>query len=232
MTNLESKVKAIEIISNIFFKIFNYFKKWKYTTYIKVISMLWIIFFLVCPDKAMYPFDRFKEKRELSKHTKKIESRQQIDRITHNELDLLMRKLESKRIVWAETHNGSQNLNGFSFLYLSIKFELIDSYETIELFNMFQAVPMSKYPFIGYLIDNGIWVGKLSELEVIDNKIFYTLTNDRPEYAGCEYLAAIYMKDCHSLLMVNFEKKENMSVKQIEYMISETAKNIEFNILS
>lgn len=142
-------------------------------------------------DNKMVQSELSKEKIKASKEhneeiTKRIRRNPEISMILK---DLLI-NLNATRSTVCEMHNGTNTLAGVPFVHLSMNYEEISN-EVKYSYEDYNAINMSRLPFISKHFDDGSWIGSVSEIEKDDKFLAYKLRSNKDEYLA---FAVIYGK--------------------------------------
>jgi hypothetical protein len=95
----------------------------------------------------------------------------------------LMYETNADRVLLAEYHNGSANVNGIPFLKWSVTFESFTDNMGFSVANDYQQQQITLYPFITHIGENYLYRGFVEEdLKKIDKSYAYKLLSHGIEY--------------------------------------------------
>ena len=95
----------------------------------------------------------------------------------------LMYETNADRVLLAEYHNGSANVNGIPFLKWSVTFESFTDNMGFSVANDYQQQQITLYPFITHIGENYLYRGFVEDdLKKIDRSYAYKLLSHGIEY--------------------------------------------------
>ena len=95
----------------------------------------------------------------------------------------LMYETNADRVLLAEYHNGSSNVNGIPFLKWSVTFESFTDNMGFSVANDYQQQQITLYPFITHIGENYLYRGFVEDdLKKIDRSYAYKLLSHGIEY--------------------------------------------------
>ena len=112
-------------------------------------------------------YNKFKEddiKQYEETHRELVTKRFEATSAISNILKELIIKLGADRVTLCEMHNGTNNLAGIPFVFLSMTSEEI-SPEYTYISDEFKDFNLAKFPFIANHFKDGSWIGTIEEIE-------------------------------------------------------------------
>lgn len=158
-------------------------------------------------DNKMVQSELGKEKVKATKeHNAEI-----VKRIRRNpDISLILKdlliNLNASRSTVCEMHNGTNTLAGVPFVHLSMNYEEISN-EVEYSYEDYNAINMSRLPFISKHFDDGSWIGSVTEIEKDDKFLAIKLRSNKDNYLA---FAVIYGKtNILGILTIAFTDEKN-----------------------
>lgn len=120
--------------------------------------------------KAGQNYKRFVEAEKIENdkvHNELVEKRFEATAAVSNKLKELIINLGADRVTLCEMHNGTNNLSGLPFIFLSMTSEEISPGQEY-ISDEFKDFNLAKFPFIANHFRDGSWIGTLEEVEQED----------------------------------------------------------------
>ena len=116
-------------------------------------------------------------------HDYEMNMRLKISSALNNLVVQLMYETNADRVLLAEYHNGSANVNGIPFLKWSVTFESFTDNMGFSVANDYQQQQITLYPFITHIGENYLYRGFVEDdLKKIDRSYAYKLLSHGIEY--------------------------------------------------
>lgn len=117
--------------------------------------------------KAYKNFVEAEHKEQDKVHNNLVNKRFEATAEVSNKLKELIINLGADRVTLCEMHNGTNNLSGLPFVFLSMTSEEISpGYDYIS--DEFKDFNLAKFPFIAKHFKEGSWIGNIKEIEEED----------------------------------------------------------------
>lgn len=160
----------------------------------KVISTLFIIIFFMIFDcflnMVQLPsvIHHYLE-TEVEQHNQENSQRETIDPMVRQQLLKEIIDLNCDRAFLFEMHNGVSNPSGLPFRYCEMTYEELGNKATYDVSDEYDRVNMSKYPIFTYLKENTIFIGTISDLIKIDNKMGLRMKHNDVKYLALKLIS-------------------------------------------
>lgn len=128
-------------------------------------------------------FNEEKKEQAVQEHTKEINKRVQRSPEIAMVLKDMLINLNASRATVCEMHNGTNTLAGVPFVHVSMTYEEISS-EVQYSAEDYNAINMSRMPFIAKHFDSGSWIGSTDEIEKEDRYLASKLKSNNDQYMG------------------------------------------------
>lgn len=152
-------------------------------------------------EEAYKKFKECEERKKEEVHNGLVDKRFEATTMISNKLKELVINLGADRVTLCEMHNGTNNLSGMPFIYLSMNAEEISpGYSYIS--DEFKNFNLAKFPFIANHFTEGSWIGSIEEIEAED-----------PYFAGKLKLT----KAKHIAFMILRGKKHPIGILTVAY---------------
>lgn len=200
-------------------KILALLDKYQIKTIFKALVVIVLISLTVSFVKnPTYIFERYKE-WETEQHNAALEKRM----TNSNKIQLLCEKLlykvDAKRVVVLELHNGLTSNGNLPFAKCTATYESLND-GVAPVSSQYQNTNLSLMPFATQLFKCGYWCGDTKELENIDRGLFYKLMSNETEHFACCVIEGVDKP--LALLMVSFDNE----TKQTEHSCSHIKEHI------
>ena len=181
MQNIDKTDREIGFLERILEKI----KKYSFFDFIKgfilILLTALVIGFISNPT---YIFEKYKEWQD-KEHAERIEQRMNNNEKLHILSEKLMYKVEAKRVMVLELHNGLENSVGLPFSKCSATYEALND-GVVPVAEQYQNVNLSLMPFATHLFQHGYWCGDVDDLQDIDRGLYYKMkSNNTEHFAAC-----------------------------------------------
>lgn len=171
MKNQEQKINILTSIFGIFQKSVEWSKKYTFLEMLKglfvLITSAAVLFIFLNPSYFLERYEQFKDKQ----HTEEVDKRVEISPKIQIILDKLLLTTKANRAYIIEFHNGTNNLNGLPFLFGDMTYEEVSNDDLEYISELYQNVPLSRFPISQKLFENGFWYGTVDELANIDKRL-------------------------------------------------------------
>lgn len=130
------------------------------------------------------------DKYKQEQHDNAMRDREKATIKLHNLCHDLLYKVNADRVWVIEFHNGKSNMaNGmpFDFGIMTIEYTKDD---VLSIQEEYKDFPVSYYPLIYKIYDEGYWYGKVENLKPLDKKLYYKMKSNNTEYLACLELYA------------------------------------------
>lgn len=211
MANQEEKINILTSLFGIFQKSVDWSKKYSFIDMFKGLFALVVsaavLFIFLNPSYFLERYEQFKEKQ----HTENIDKRLEISPKINFILEKLLVSTKCDRSFVLEFHNGTDNLSGLPFLYADMTYEEIANDNIEYIADLYNNVPLSKFPITQKLFENGYWYGGLDELSKIDKRL-----SSRIKINNGEWTALILLKGSeHYLGIIGVSFTDSLSVNKV-----------------
>lgn len=181
MENIEKTEKGIGFLE----RILEMVKKYSFFDFIKsfilILLTALVIGFISNPE---WIFIKYKEWTDRE-HAERIELRMKNNEKLHILSEKLMYKVEAKRVLVLELHNGLENNVGLPFSKCSATYEALND-GVAPVAEQYQNVNLSLMPFAFKLFEKGYWCGDVDDLKNIDRGLYYKMkSNNTEHFAAC-----------------------------------------------
>lgn len=123
--------------------------------------------YLTDTAKVYKDFVEEENKQKNKVHNNLVKKRFEATAEVSNKLKELIINLGADRVTLCEMHNGTNNLSGLPFVFLSMTAEEISpGYDYIS--DEFKDFNLAKFPFIAKHFKEGSWIGTIKEIEEDD----------------------------------------------------------------
>ena len=181
MNNLSFFEKTVQVVDK--------YGSWKVFQAIIYLGLfLFIIFYIPAITKAtvervttesINSADKDKE----TKHLENLELRKEMQPQIYAILGTFLEKTRADRAFIVELHNGSNNLNGVTFLHGSVTYD--KSREGLEPIDEdYQNLSLSRFSMSTYLHANYNYIGSVEKLSTIDKKLATKLVSNDVKYVA------------------------------------------------
>lgn len=128
-------------------------------------------------------FDKEKVQQERKEHVDEIRKRIYRNPDISMVLKDLLINLNGSRATVCEMHNGTNTLAGVPFVHISMTYEEISN-EVQYSAEDYNAINMSRMPFISKHFESGSWIGATDEIMMEDKYLATKLKCNGDEYMG------------------------------------------------
>lgn len=211
MKNQEKKINILTSLFGIFQKSVEWSKKYSFIDMLKglftLIVSAAILFIFLNPSYFLEKYEQFKEKQ----HTEKVDKRLEISPKINFILEKLLVTTKCDRAFIIELHNGTNNLNGLPFLFGDMTYEEISNDNLEYISELYQNVPLSRFPISQELFEYGYWFGSINELSTIDKRL-----SSRMAINGTDWTALILLKGTEKYLgVIGVSFRDSLSVNKV-----------------
>lgn len=127
-------------------------------------------------------------------HTKAIELRRSVSPKVDSILTNTLISLRCDRAFVIEMHNGTNNPAGLPFIYGEMTYEVVnDGIEHVD--EDYTSLNLSRFTFPLFLGKTNVWLGTISELSAVDEKLAHRL-----ELEGVTYLVVTSLNGMNNTL--------------------------------
>ncbi len=160
--------------------------------------------------EALDKQDKEKIKQEHKEHAEEIQKRIHRNPNISMVLKDMLINLNASRATVCEMHNGTNTLAGVPFVHISMTYEEISN-EVQYSAEDYNAINMSRMPFISKHFESGSWIGSTDEIMREDKYLATKLKCNGDEYMG---FAVMHGKNSVlGVLTVSFSDKEKHPTK-------------------
>ena len=161
-------------------------------TWKQVLTFLAVVIILLCAiagvsyiyaNKGASDAVKYQAVIDQKIHDYEMNMRLKISSALNNLVVQLMYETNADRVLLAEYHNGSANVNGIPFLKWSVTFESFTDNMGFSVANDYQQQQITLYPFITHIGENYLYRGFVEDdLKKIDRSYAYKLLSHGIEY--------------------------------------------------
>lgn len=127
---------------------------------------------------------------QQEKHDKEMRMRENATLKLHTLCNNLLHNTNADRVWVIEFHNGKSNMaNGMPFDFGIMTIEHTKD-NVLSVQEEYRDFPVSYYPLIYKIYEDGFWYGSVEELKVLDKKLYYKMKSNNTEYLACLELYA------------------------------------------
>ena len=188
---------------NWFEKALNIIDKYQVKTLFKAVILILVIAGTVgFVQNPTFIFEKYKE-WETEQHTMALEKRMK----NNNKIQLLCEKLlykvDAKRVVVLELHNGLTSNGNLPFAKCTATYEALnDGIQPVS--SQYQNTNLSLMPFASELFDVQYWCGDTEALQDIDRGLYFKLMSNGTEHFACAVINGVDKP--LALMFVSFDK--------------------------
>lgn len=178
---MENTDKGITLVE----RVLGLVKKYSILDFLKSFFLIFIIATMVgIISNPSWVFEKYEEWRN-KEHAERIEARMKNNEKLHILSEKLMYKVEAKRVLVLELHNGLENNVGLPFSKCSATYEALND-GVAPVAEQYQNVNLSLMPFAFKLFEKGYWCGNVDDLQDIDRGLYYKMkSNNTEHFAAC-----------------------------------------------
>lgn len=211
MANQEQKINILTNLFGIFQKSVEWSKKYSFIDMFKglfaLIVSAAVLFIFLNPSYFLERYEQFKDK----KHTEEVDKRLAISPKINFILEKLLVSTKCDRSFLIELHNGTNNLNGLPFLFGDMTYEEVSNDNLEYISELYQNVPLSRFPISQELFEDGYWYGSINELSTIDKRL-----SSRMSINGTDWTALILLKGAEQYLgVIGISFTDSLSVNKV-----------------
>lgn len=217
---MEKVEKGIGVLD----KALNLVERYKLKTIFKgcfiILLIAALIGFLNNPTWIFEKYEEWKDKQHQTEMDMRSANNDKIQHIIERELY----KLDAKRIMVLELHNGNTGMGGLPFNKCTATFEYMDD-DVYPIAQQYQEQQLSLIPFSSILFKNGYWCGDVEELENVDRALYHKMASN-----GTKHFAASVIRGVDkpiALLFISFtDIDENHNCEYIQEEIHKMSLDI------
>lgn len=178
---MEKTDKGITLVE----RVLGLVKKYSILDFLKSFFLIFIIATMVgIISNPSLVFEKYKEWSD-KEHAERIEARMKNNGKLHILSEKLMYKVEAKRVLVLELHNGLENNVGLPFSKCSATYEALND-GVAPVAEQYQNVNLSLMPFAFELFEKGYWCGNVDSLQDIDRGLYFKMkSNNTEHFAAC-----------------------------------------------
>lgn len=117
-----------------------------------------------------------------TRHQQAIEYRIEIGPQIDEILKSTLKELGASRAFVFEPHNGKSNINGLPFGYVQMTYEQTAFGVESVMYDYDSNIDVNKFPFVNEVYTSYSWMGNISQLELIDDRIYRKMHANYAEY--------------------------------------------------
>lgn len=150
---------------------------------------------------------------QKEQHDKAMRTRETATIKLHALCNDLLYRTDADRVWVIEFHNGKSNMaNGMPFDFGIMTIEHTKD-NVCSVQEEYRDFPVSYYPLIYKIYDEGFWYGKVDDLKPLDKKLYYKMKSNSTEYLACLELYADNKP--LAILGVTYADTTNINLQQL-----------------